>query len=214
MSAALRDLREGCVAEAFAIVGEGGVESLSLREVARRLRVSHQAPYKHFASRGHILAEIVRRAFDHFAEALDACPHSDDPGRDSFRMGGAYLEYARAHPLHYRLMFGSPLPDPAQHPEMMRSARHAFSLLRKGLERLFRAREVPPGALDLDLESIFIWSSLHGLASLAETDALKTLDLTPETRAALGAHALLRLGSALGLAPPALMSPQPNEEPK
>jgi len=42
------DLREACIREALAIIEVGGVESLSLREVARRLGVSHQAPYKHF----------------------------------------------------------------------------------------------------------------------------------------------------------------------
>ena len=56
-------MREACVEEALAIVGEAGLEALSLREVARRLHVSHQAPYKHFPSRDHILAEVVGRAF-------------------------------------------------------------------------------------------------------------------------------------------------------
>jgi AcrR family transcriptional regulator len=41
------------------IIGERGIEELSLREVARRLGVSHQAPYKHFPSRDHLLAEVV-----------------------------------------------------------------------------------------------------------------------------------------------------------
>ena len=57
------DLREACVKEALAIIAEGGIDSLSLRDVARRLGVSHQAPYKHFPSRDHILAEVVGRRF-------------------------------------------------------------------------------------------------------------------------------------------------------
>ena len=195
------DLREACVAEALAIVGERGLESLSLREVARRLGVSHQAPYKHFESRDHILAEIVRRAFDHFAAALDARAPSADAIEDSRAMGRAYVEYALAHPLHYHLMFGAPLPKAEDHPEMMRSARHAFSLLRDGLERVFAglgARDV-----DLDLEALFVWTSMHGLASLMRTHAMGSLDLAPETRARLADHILLRIGSALGVAPTA-----------
>jgi Bacterial regulatory proteins, tetR family len=38
-----RNLREECAREALAIIEEGGLEALSLREVARRLGVSHQA---------------------------------------------------------------------------------------------------------------------------------------------------------------------------
>jgi AcrR family transcriptional regulator len=199
---ARRDLREACVAEALAIIGREGLESLSLREVARRLNVSHQAPYKHFASRDHILAEIVRRAFDGFAAALDARPPTDDPAQDCRAMGRAYLDYARDNPLHYRLMFGGPLPNPAEHPEMMRSARHAFSLLRDGLGRAFAASGAPPGAIDIDSEALFVWSSVHGLASLLQTRAMTTLNLDGATLGGLADHVLDRIGAALGVAPP------------
>ena len=202
------DLREACVAEALAIIAGEGLEALSLREVARRLGVSHQAPYKHFASRDHILAEIVRRAFDSFAAALDARARADDPVADCFAMGRAYLDYARANPLHYRLMFGDALPDPGAHPEMMRSARHAFSLLRDGLGRVFAARGAPPGAVDLDLEALFVWSSVHGLASLTPTRAMATLDLSAATTAAVSSHILGRIGAALGLAQPPFFTPK------
>jgi len=202
------------VTEALAIVGDSGLESLSLREVARRLKVSHQAPYKHFASRDHILAEIVRRAFDHFAAALDARPRSADPAPDSLAMGAAYIDYALAHPLHYRLMFGASLPKAEDHPEMMRSARHAFSLLRDALAHMFAAHGVAASTVDLDLEAMFVWSSLHGLVSLLKTDAMSSLALHAQTRARLVAHALARIGSALGVAPPPIPFPQAQEPSK
>jgi len=111
-------LREDCVREALAIIEKVGVEGLSLRDVARRLKVSHQAPYKHFSSRDHVLAEIVSRAFASFAQYLDARPKSDDPHEDLAAMGRAYLEYANKRPVSYRLMFGTPLPEPGRNPEI------------------------------------------------------------------------------------------------
>jgi len=60
-TSAVVDLRERCVTEALAIIQEQGVEQLSLRDVARRLGVSHQAPYKHYANRDALLAEVVAR---------------------------------------------------------------------------------------------------------------------------------------------------------
>ena len=201
MSAAEPDLREACVVQALAIVAQSGLHKLSLREVARRLGVSHQAPYKHFPSRDHILAEIVRRAFDHFAAALDARVRIDDPGADFRSMGLAYLDYALAHPLEYQLMFEAPLPPPERHPEMMRSARHAFRLLRDGLAKI--AAACGAGTVDLDSEAMFVWAAIHGSASLNRAQAMAVVDLPPEARARMREHMLDRIGSALGLAPPA-----------
>jgi len=119
-----RNLREECAREALAIIEEGGLEALSLREVARRLGVSHQAPYKHFPSRDHLLAEIVSRAFTGFAHHLDSSVPGGNPREDLAAMGRAYLAYALEHPLHYRLMFGTPLPNPAHRALSGRIGRH------------------------------------------------------------------------------------------
>lgn len=167
------DLAEACVREALAIIGEQGLEALSLREVARRLGVSHQAPYKHFPSRDHILAEAVRQAFAHFASHLDARAITGDPWQDLRAMGEAYLQYASQHPLHYRLMFGTPLPDPREHPAMMEQARHAFELLRDAVSRL-PGRVSPP-----EHDALFVWAAMHGTAGILHGQALKQLNLPP-----------------------------------
>ena len=72
------NLREACIAEAFRIIEDAGLEALSLREVARRLGVSHQAPYKHFPSRDHIVAEILAQRGRHpglvpIFSAMESC---------------------------------------------------------------------------------------------------------------------------------------------
>jgi len=184
--------------EALAIIEEAGVEALSLRDVARRLNVSHQAPYKHFPSRDHLLAEIVGRAFTAFARHLDARPRGGSPREDLAAMGQAYLRYATEHPLQYRLMFGTPLPDPDLHPEMMRSAQHAFSLLRDDLARIATEQgspEGPEGATELD--ALFVWATMHGLASILHSHALDTLGLSASVLADAVPHALRRIGAAL-----------------
>jgi AcrR family transcriptional regulator len=192
-----RNLRESCVLEALAIIGETGIEELSLREVARRLGVSHQAPYKHFPSRDHLLAEIVSRAFAAFAQHLDARRRSQNPHEDLAAMGRAYLDYAREHPLHYRLMFGTPLPDPDQHPEMMRSAQHAFSLLRDCLTQMFADPGNAAAKSAVELDALFVWSTMHGLASILQTSAIRTLALPSAVLAATASHTLQRIGVAL-----------------
>jgi AcrR family transcriptional regulator len=188
------DLREACVKEALEIIAKGGIDSLSLRDVARRLGVSHQAPYKHFPSRDHILAEVVGRAYASFAAHIEKRPRSDDPYEDLGNLGRSYLEYARKHPLHYQLMFGTPLPDPAEHPEMTDKAGHAFDCLKAAIAKLpGRA----PGA-DVELDALYVWSTVHGLASILPNQATQQPGVPKATMAEISAHMLSRIGAALG----------------
>jgi AcrR family transcriptional regulator len=192
-------LCEACLTEAMAIINTSGVEKLSLREVARRLGVSHQAPYHHFESRDHLLAEIVRRAFGDFAAALRSAPHTDDPAADALAMGFLYVRFALTEPLKYRLMFGGSLPDPDAHPEMMHGARYAFEILRTTLARLSEGRGEAPQPEIVDSEALFVWSSLHGVVSLLRSDAMGTLDLAPGARDAFVMRSLQKIGVVLGI---------------
>ncbi|MCU0476911.1 MAG: TetR/AcrR family transcriptional regulator [Anaerolineae bacterium] len=187
-------LRERCVTEALSIIEADGLENLSLREVARRLGVSHQTPYRHFPSRDHLLAEVVRRAYDGFANHLDAAHTPDaDPRATLYAMGHAYLSYALDRPLHYRLMFGTPLPPHDQHPEMLHSARHAFDLLREAIAQAYPS--TPPD--DLDRDALFVWSALHGLAAILRSDALPALGFSEQALEGHIAHIFNRIGQAL-----------------
>lgn len=189
-----QDLRESCVKEALAIIAKGGLDALSLRDVARRLGVSHQAPYKHFPSREHILAEVVSRAYASFASHLAKRARSDEPYRDLGYLGQSYLDYARKHPLHYRLMFGTPLPDPTQHPHMMQQAQQAFAMLREAIEKL-------PGRSpqsDVDQDAMFAWSVVHGLASIQQTHAAKQVGFGQATMDKASGHTLALIAAALG----------------
>jgi AcrR family transcriptional regulator len=192
-----RNVREDCLRAALAIIARHGIEQLSLREVARRLGVSHQAPYKHFASRDHLVAEIVARAFQQFARHLDGRPRHDDPRDDLRTLGEAYLTYARAHPLEYRLMFATPLPDPRRHPAMMETAQHAFSLLHTGLTRLHEERGTPGPAAAARMDALYVWSNMHGLASILASPALATLDLPSAVLRAIPEHVMEKVGAAL-----------------
>ncbi|MGR3436317.1 MAG: TetR/AcrR family transcriptional regulator [Shimia sp.] len=188
-----RDPKAVYVEEAYRIIAEEGLEALSIRGVARGLGVSHQAPYKHFASRDHILAAVVARTFAEFAAALEARPRDADPARDLHAMGLAYLRYAREHPLKYRLMFGTPLPKSEAHAAMMTEATRAFDLLRDRLATMDRA-DGTPGP---DADAMFVWSVLHGFASISASDAASKFGMDEAARAALPEHVLARIGGGI-----------------
>lgn len=193
------DLREACVREALAIVAEQGVEGLSLREVARRLGVSHQAPYKHFPSRDHILAEMAARAFAAFAAHLESRAPGNPPHEDLAAMGRAYMDYALSRPLDYRLMFGTPLPNPADHPDMLRLACHAFDMLRQGIARAHAAEGRTVEGQDLDADALYVWSTLHGLAGILRGQATGGLVQVAVPVETVLEEMLARVGRGLGL---------------
>lgn len=198
MSNSRTNLREACLSEAMRTIEKDGIEGLSLRKVARRLGVSHQAPYKHFASREHLLAEVVAEAFADFADFLDERTKTSQIGDELLAMGLAYIEFALAYPLKYRLMFSTTLPDRSEHPVMLKKAERSYLLLKDSLSRLEYARR--PGIDDVMLErdAMLILTLVHGLVTALTSDAMDTLPISKAARESAIAHTLARIGTILG----------------
>lgn len=190
------ELREACILAAHQVIAERGIENLSLREVARKLGVSHQAPYKHYANRDVLLSEVLRRCFQGFAQYLDGRERFDDPEQDLESLGERYLTYARQHPLEYRLMFSTPWPEAAVEMELVQDATHAFDVLRGVLRRLHGDR---PDTRELvELDALYIWSTVHGLAGVMNGPCVERLDLKARVLKQAVPHAMDRMGVALG----------------
>ena len=164
-------IKEACVLEALRIASEMGLDSLSLREVARRLGVSHQAPYKHYSSREHLLAVLVERCLDEFLLALINRPRSQDPGDDLAFLGEAYLEFAQDRSLVLRIIFESNLTDNPNWPILKQKTTKVFK------ELLDAVRSIRPDLGDVALEqaALFAWSTVHGLAMIRVHNAHQSL---------------------------------------
>jgi AcrR family transcriptional regulator len=205
-----RDLKQACLREAMAAIRERGVEGLSLRDVARRLGVSHQAPYKHFASKDHLLAEVIRRCLRDFAEALrhSGLSASGTPlaAEDALRsLGQAYLAHASAHPLEYRLMFMTAWPEEARALGLSADARAAFDILR---ERL-RAVRTYPSQSACNRDAMFVWSAVHGIATVLQSEAMQYLAFAEADATAAEAHGLALIDRALKNGAPWPDEPEP-----
>ena len=64
------ELRRALIDAALAVIERDGVSALSLRDLARRLGVSHAAPAHHFADKAALLVEIAREGYERFGAAL------------------------------------------------------------------------------------------------------------------------------------------------
>ena len=81
--------------------------ALTLREVARRAKVSQAAPYHHFADKADLVSAIAQQGFEDFAGALRA--GAETVGGSALQrltgMGLAYVRFAVANPALFRLLF-------------------------------------------------------------------------------------------------------------
>lgn len=191
-------IKEDCVLQAMKVIADKGLEGLSLRAVARELGVSHQAPYKHFASRDHLLAEVIRRCLRDFADALTQSGIAEDgaplaPEDAMQRLGITYLKYAAENPLAYRLMFATPWPDAARELDLKVDARAAFDILAR---RLAAVKDYPSEE-DHRADALFVWSAIHGLAGVVESEAMSYLDFDEAAAQEVVGQAMQRMDLAV-----------------
>jgi AcrR family transcriptional regulator len=188
-------LKEACLRAAREAIAEHGVEQLSLRDIARRLGVSHQAPYRHYPSRDHLLVEVIRRCFRDFAAFLDDRGTHTDPWQDLGALGVRYLDYAVRHAVEYRLMFGTPWPAIGEELGLGADAVHAFDVLRRVLQRLHGDQASASRRVDLD--AMFIWSNMHGVATITQSSVMAHLSLAPTIESEVVAHMFTMIGKAM-----------------
>src|SRR6266850_4711197 len=92
------DLRAALLQTAGKVLEKEGLGELSLRELARRAGVSHNAPYRHFPDRDSLLAALAAEGF--------ALLENEMRGLGARAMGEVYIRFALQHPQRFRLMFG------------------------------------------------------------------------------------------------------------
>jgi AcrR family transcriptional regulator len=160
------DLRAGLLAEAATMIAEGGVASVTMRAISRRLGVSRAAPYRHFPDKSALLVAVAEGGF----KRLDGCLQSIDAGapRSSVerlrRMGKEYVYFALENPAHYRLMYGKEAVTRDDHPHLREAANALFDRF----VSVIRAHQ-RSGAIkrqDPQAQAYVAWSAVHGLASL------------------------------------------------
>lgn len=167
------DLRRAMVDAALALVTEEQDWGFSLREVARRAGVSHNAPYKHFADKRDLLAAVAAVGFEALRVRLAAAvarEHSADAALVA--IGTTYVRFGIDNPAHYRLMFGPTLTAaegglPAAAAEAAAGAKAVLQgMVLQGAQTGCFAVS-PDSRAELDLAALAAWSLVHGLTMLA-----------------------------------------------
>ncbi|MGE0742929.1 MAG: TetR/AcrR family transcriptional regulator [Hyphomonadaceae bacterium] len=180
------DARRTLLDASLALLAEQGLEGFSMREVARRAGLSHQAPYHHFPDREAILAAIVAEGFQSLRDAsLAALEGRTDPRARFTAIGRAYVTFALSHPAHFKLMFRSELVREDRHDEAKACAQGAFDVLVQIAGEVADATGYD--ARDL---AVLAWSLVHGLATLSLEGKLDKATGSDQEREAATARAL------------------------
>lgn len=168
------DLRRALIDTALELVTEEQDWAFSLREVARRAGVSHQAPYNHFPEKQDLLAAVAIVGFERLRDGmLRAMAGIDAPEALIAVIGRTYVRLGLENPALYRLMFGPAIADvgPGDRPTVVRLAgAQARAVLEEVIERGARSGvfAVPPESQkDQILAAHVFWSAVHGLTTLA-----------------------------------------------
>ena len=157
------------------MVATGGIHSLGIRKIADSLNVTPAALYRHFSNLDQIRAELgsaIRNELGEFMlESLSPVPPKSKQAalKRLETIGTAYVEFAINNPRLFEIAFMYCDEDPITEYEDI-----AWNLLTDCVSDL-----VKTGVIDrdeLDSKRIFLWSSIHGIATLVSQGAIASVE--------------------------------------
>lgn len=163
------NLRATLLKAASQLIGKVGSEALTLREVARRAGVSHNAPYRHFKNKQDLLAALATDAFRQLNETLRGCigDTGENPVERLRKAARAYLHFGLANRARFQAMFHSTF-DPRSYPEYVANYTASFDILSELLEDCLPSRDPLP-----ETYGELVWASIHGITELGIAQRLE-----------------------------------------
>ena len=172
------DLRNALVEAAVTAAQVNGPEAVVIRDMARQVGVSHNAAYRHFASREDLLTAVAEVGLGGLAATmrneLDATPRRRDPAeraRQRLRaIGRAYVSYAVAEPGLFQTIWAAaqypsvPAYAVPSHEMALAEMSDPYEILNAVLDELVAAGAIP--ASHRPYSETVAWSAVHGLSML------------------------------------------------
>lgn len=193
------DLRNALIKAGLEIVANEGASALSLRKVARKVGVSHTAPYRHFHDKESLIAAIAQDGFRNLAQRMkayiDELPDESVEVRSRFEdVALVYVQFALENPDHLRVMFGWSFEN--QHPALRDAAKNTFNVLVHAIQVLQAKGYIVSGdPVQLALGG---WSMVHGVAMLLIENKIPPAILKASTKEQIARSSIQVLYNGLG----------------
>jgi len=165
------NLRDSLLQAAISLIAEVGPTAFTLREVARRAGVSHNAPYRHFRDKDDLIASVAAEGYRELTAVMRRAADKRHRPVDRLKHAGmAYIEFALQRPEHFTVMFDAPAT--AEHGDSIAApeAKQAFNTLIDLVRDAQQNKQMPSG--DTIQFALLAWTMVHGIAKLASTGRL------------------------------------------
>ena len=151
------DLRHALIEAAVVAIAESGPAGVSLRDLARRVGVSHAAPAHHFGDKTGLLTAVAAEGYRRFEARLSAAY-----GSGSFLdVGVEYVRFAIEERPFFEVMFRPDLYD-RDDPDVAASLRAIDEIVFGAVRRIL----VDAPAERVQVAGVAAWALVHGLATL------------------------------------------------
>ena len=160
------DLKAALLDAVEEIVREQGVGNVSLREVARRVGVTHAASAHHFSNKAGLLTAFATQGYMQLANDIVAAIAEAQPADGAATLeavGRGYFRFAIANPGRFDVMFRLDVLN-ADDGDFIAASEGAYSLLVTTV-----AQCESEGFLhgkDPEVVAVAAWSLIHGLSAL------------------------------------------------
>jgi len=148
-----------------AVMRERGVAALSLREVARRVRLQAPSLYAYFPSKAALYQELFLRAVRRFGAYKERSARRTGSFWDHLESDfTTYMQFAQEQPDLFQLAFERPVPGFTPSEESMAESSATLGGLTKTLEQAIQEGSIRPHVSLTEARDLIIAMS-HGLTS-------------------------------------------------
>jgi len=164
------DLRSAAISAAADIINEGGLNAVSMRNVARRVGVTHSALYQHFADKRFLLSAVSEQGYRRLTMRMRAAQRR--AGGDALAkirsLAVAYVFFAADEPAHFRAMSEPELTCRAdEYPPLWEVHDAAVGLIVLAVAAAQHSGKLLAGA-PRDI-AMTLWTFTHGYAETSRT---------------------------------------------
>jgi AcrR family transcriptional regulator len=157
------------LAAAREIAEAEGLRGLTVRRIAGRIGYAPGTLYNLFENLDDLILHLNGETLDALYQSLADTPLDDDPEAATHRLAAGYICFTRAHRNLWNILFEHHLPEGEELPDWHHEKiRRLLELVEWALAPLF-----PPGQdAEKHHSARVLWSSVHGICSLENTDKL------------------------------------------
>lgn len=167
------ELRKAFITAGLKQLVKQPAEKISYRELARQVKVSQTAPYRHFTDKDDFFAEIATEGYSLLREyILKLSKDAPNEQERIFKIGEAYIRFAIKNTNLFRLMFSITSDQKKYHKKLKEAADASFAPIKEAVIAHDGGKSKEQ---DLAFKMLHAWGLVHGIAGLLIDHQVETI---------------------------------------